>query len=74
MFPWGKKLFDLRVQGDSMISDHIASGDLLIIEKKRGPKTERNPPQTREMHGVVAGVLRRFKRTREVALSRTLPH
>jgi len=97
MFPLGKKLFGLRVQGDSMISDHIARGDLLIIEKNKEArdgdtvivnfasgdvalKVYRRENGRVQLHslngsgqakfatepkirGVVAGVLRRFKRT-----------
>jgi repressor LexA len=97
MFAMGKKRFGLRVRGESMLGDHIAAGDVLIIEKKRAAqdgdtvlvavaggdatlkvfRRENGRVQLHslngnaqakfaaepEIHGVVAGVLRRFKRT-----------
>ncbi len=32
--PFGKNCYALRIRGDSMIDDHIADGDLVIVEKK----------------------------------------
>jgi repressor LexA len=34
LVPFGKNCYALRVKGDSMIDDHIADGDLVIVEKR----------------------------------------
>jgi repressor LexA len=34
VFPVGKNCFALKVRGNSMISDHIADGDIVIVEKR----------------------------------------
>jgi repressor LexA len=35
LLPVGKNCFALRVRGDSMIDEHIADGDLVIVEKRQ---------------------------------------
>ena len=32
--PFGKNCYALRIRGDGMLEDHIADGDLVIVEKK----------------------------------------
>jgi repressor LexA len=37
-FPTRGDYYVLRVQGDSMIDDHIADGDLVLVERRHDPK------------------------------------
>lgn len=38
MFPTRSGTFALKVRGDSMIDDHIADGDLVIVEQRSNPQ------------------------------------
>jgi repressor LexA len=38
ILPVGKSCYALRVRGDSMVGDHIADGDLVIVEKAKTVK------------------------------------
>lgn len=38
LVPTGDDIFLLEVRGDSMIEDHIADGDLVVVEAERSPR------------------------------------